>query len=53
MWSKASTLHNLSYAYLLCMIDQTHTFSLAHCPICAGIVLFCAAGVTVEKSEKR
>ena len=34
MLSKASTLHNLLfYAHILCLIDQTQTFSLPHCPI--------------------
>ena len=46
MWSRASTLNNLLfYAHSFSIIDQTQTFSLTHCPICA-------AGVTVGKSEK-
>ena len=51
--SRASTLHNLLfYAHSLCLIDKTQTFSLAHCPIHAGMFLFCA-GSTLKKVIKK
>jgi len=41
MISGAFTLHNLLFSALsLYLIDQAQTFSLAHCPIYAGLFLF-------------
>jgi len=53
MLSRTSTLHNLLfYAHSLCLIDQTQTFLLAHCSICAGMCLFCS-GSPLKKVNKK
>ena len=54
MLSRAATLHNylLFYAHSLRLVDQTKTFSLAHCPIYAGMFVFCA-GSRLKKSEQK
>ena len=53
MLSRALTPRNLLfYAHLLFLIDQTLTFSLAHCPIYAGMFLFCA-GSRLKKVNKK
>ena len=49
---RATTLHNLLfYAHSICLIDQTQKFSLAHCPIYAGMFLFCA-GSRLKSEQK-
>ena len=53
MMSRASTLQNLLfYVQSLYLIDQSQTFSMARCPIYAGMFLFCA-GSRSKKVNKR
>ena len=54
MLRRASALHNLLFyhAHSLCLIDQTQTFSLAHCPIYAEMFLF-GAGSRLKKGNKK
>ena len=49
---RATTLHNvLFYAHSICLIYQTQKFVLVHCPIYAGMFLFCAGSQL--KSEQK
>ena len=53
MLRRAYALRNLLfYAYWLCLIDQTQTFSLAYCPAYAGNVLFCAGSWLNKEIEQ-
>ena len=53
MLVRVSALHNLLfYAHSLCLTDQTQTFSLAHCPIYAGMFLFFAESRLKKVNKK-